>query len=492
MNAHNNVILSLRRSSLAAMIALGLSSVVNAAPATGADMVDSYTGSPRIFVLTDIGNEPDDQMSMVRLLMYSNEMDIEGLVATTSTWQRGKTMPETIKSIVDAYGQVRPNLMKHADHWPTQENLESVISSGQTGYGMEDVGKGKSTAGSKALIAAVDKTDNRPIWISVWGGANTLAQALFDVRESRTPAQVKAFEEKLRVMATSDQDDAGPWIRKEFPNVYYIVKPSSQDGTEYAAATWTGIAGDIYYKNGDGADFSHVTNEWLGKNIRGKGPMGKHYLTYKFIMEGDTPDYLALIGNGLNSYQSPSWGGWGGRYIYRQPYGETHAIWTQGGDYFPRVTSADTVTGNDGKEHTSDQASIWRWRNQFQNDFAARMDWSIKPFDKANHNPVVDVNGNTGKEVINLEAKIGDQLVLDASATKDPNGHKLTYRWYNYQEAGFTGVVGKPGLADISLNGQNTKKITVKVNKACRDGRLADPRATCPEGGVAHVILEVT
>ena len=80
----------------------------------------------------------------------------------------------------------------------------------------------------------------------------------------------------------------------------------------------------------------------------------------------------------------PDWGGWGGRYVYRQPYGETHAIWTQGGDLFSRVTSQDTVTGADGQEHISDQATIWRWREAFQNDFAARMNWTVADYAHAN------------------------------------------------------------------------------------------------------------
>ena len=32
------------------------------------NQIDNYAGHARIFVLTDMGNEPDDQMSMVRLL----------------------------------------------------------------------------------------------------------------------------------------------------------------------------------------------------------------------------------------------------------------------------------------------------------------------------------------------------------------------------------------------------------------------------------------
>lgn len=483
----------LKKNALITGIAMGLIASPAAIPAAQTPQtIDTYTGHPRMFVLSDIGNEPDDQMSMVRLLSYSNEIDLEGLVATTSTWQRSKRNLHTIQEIIADYGKVHPNLLLHASNWPTQDYLNSIVSMGQPGYGMADVGKDKASPGSKALIAAVDKADERPVWVTVWGGANTLAQALYDVRETRSPEELKAFEAKLRVYSISDQDDAGPWIRKEFPDILYIVKPSSPDGGEYASATWTGIAGDVYYKNGSGADFSKVTNEWLDENIRSKGPLGKHYLKYAFIMEGDTPAYLGLTDNGLNSFRNPSWGGWGGRYIYRQPYGESRSIWTQGGDWFPRVTSADAVVGVDGKEYTSDQATIWRWRNQFQNDFAARMDWTIKPFAQANHHPKANVNGQDGTGVITIEAKTGDNISLDASASKDPDGNKLSYRWYHYKEAGYSGEVGKPGLADISIKDADQSKTSIAINKACREGWLADPRATCPQGGEAHVILEVT
>lgn len=454
--------------------------------------VDNYEGLPRVFVLTDMGNEPDDQMSMVRLLTYSNELNLEGLVATTSTWQRAKREINTINGIIDSYEDVRPNLQKHAKNWPTADYLRGIVSVGQPGYGMNDVGNGKSSAGSKALIAAVDKSDERPVWVTVWGGANTLAQALYDVRSNRSQEQLKAFEQKLRVYSISDQDDAGPWIRKEFPDVMYIVKPSSPDGGEYASATWTGIAGDEYYKNGDGADFSKVTNEWLDKNIREKGPLGEHYLKYAFIMEGDTPSYIGLTNNGLNSFRNPSWGGWGGRYIFRTPYGETRNIWSQGGDWFPRVTSADTVIGVDGKEHTSDQATIWRWRNEFQNDFAARMDWTIKPYNKANHHPIASVNGDESKNVIYIDAKVGNTVTLDASKSTDPDGNKLTYNWFHYKEAGYTSAQGEPGLTDITISNANASKANVKVNTTCKSGWLKGERTECDNGGQAHIILAIT
>jgi len=206
---------------------------------------------------------------------------------------------------------------------------------------------------------------------------------------------------QLRVYSISDQDDAGPWIRKELPDLFYVVRPSPPNGDEYYYATWTGISGDIYYRNGDGADFSTVTSEWLDGNVRNKGPLGKQYPKFAFIMEGDTPSYLSLVNNGLVRWWNP---GWGRRYVFRQPYGETHPIWTRGGDLFSRVTSHDTVSGTDGKNYVSDQATIWRWRQAFQNDFAARMDWTIKSFADANHSPIVVVNGQSGAAPIFVDA----------------------------------------------------------------------------------------
>lgn len=431
----------------------------------------------RVIVLSDIGNEPDDQMSLVRFLLYSNELDVEGLVATTSTWQRTKTSPEIMKSVIAAYGQVRPNLMLHAQGWPSEAELDALVTSGQPQYGLAATGPDKLSAGAKAIIVAVDKDDSRPIWVSIWGGANTLAQALLHVRSTRSPEEMATFVAKLRVTSISDQDDAGPWIRREFPKLFYIVKPSTPDSAEYANATWTGISGDQYYRNGQGADFSTVTNEWLETNIRAKGPLGKAYPKYMFIMEGDTPAFLGLIPNGLNAPDNPHWGGWGGRYILRQPYGETHAIWTQGGDMFRRVSSADTVNGL-----TSDQATIWRWRTAFQHDFAARMDWTIKPLNAANHPPVVSV-----KVAMRIPKNGMTTMTLDASASRDPDGDQLSYNWFHYPEAGAGEGVN---LAEVAVKSEGARA-TVTAVSPCRKAWI-DGLVPCKGRGFAHIILAVT
>src|SRR5262245_28466819 len=202
----------------ALLIALGVSLSAQSSPSLDAvsTRIDPYVDKPRVVVMTDIANEPDDQMSMVRFLVYANQYDVEGLIASTSTWMRNKVRPDVINSVLDAYAQVQPNLSKHEQGFPSADALKKVVVSGQAGFGMAAVGEGKQSPGANLIIAAAEKSDPRPVWVLAWGGANTLAQALLQARATRTAQQLDALISKLRVYAISDQDDAGPWIRKEF------------------------------------------------------------------------------------------------------------------------------------------------------------------------------------------------------------------------------------------------------------------------------------
>jgi hypothetical protein len=203
-------------------------------------------------------------------------------------------------------------------------------------------------------------------------------------------------------------------------------------------------------------------------------------------MEGDTPAFLGLIRNGLASHRNPSFGGWGGRYIYRTPRAETRPIWTQGGDAGNRQTSQDLVLGSDGRPRVSDQATIWRWRTAFQNDFAARMDWTVKPFAQANHNPVVSMNGVGGTEPVTLAAFVGKPVRVSASV-RDPDRHAVTYRWFHYPEAG--AGIGQ-SLAAVSIDNADRSEAVITPTATCRPA-WNQPRPKCTGSGVAHIILEV-
>lgn len=412
-----------------------------------------------MIVLTDITNEPDDQESLVRFLVYSNEYDVEGLIATTSTWLRDRTIAQNIRQCVDAYAQVKKNLDVHAAGFPTADHLNSVTYEGRPEYGMSGVGEGKDSAGSNHIISVIDRAnsraDDRPVWVTAWGGANCLAQALWKVRETRSKKELTNFISKICVYTISDQDDAGPWMRKKFPKLFYVVSPGSEGGSEYNQATWTGISGDDYYLNGPRYRMDLVSNEWLTENVRTHhGPLGKMYPPWEYIMEGDTPSFMNLINNGLGSHVSPGFGGWGGRYRFKQTYGDAGRIWQN---------SRDRVVTPDGQVHVTNMATVWRWRKDFQHDFAARMDWCVaQTFADANHNPVVVVNGDKTKNVIYQTVRSGDKIRLSAKGTLDPDGDDVSFRWFHYAEAG-RGMTSKQDLWSVEIEGADTAEAILVV-----------------------------
>jgi hypothetical protein len=305
-------------------------------------------------------------------------------------------------------------------------------------YGMTGVGDGKDSEGSDWIIKVLEEKDERPLWISVWGGANTLAQALDKIKKTKSKAEAKELISKLRVYTISDQDDSGIWIRNTFPDLFFIVSP----GDDYGSATWTGINSFI-----KGINNEVISNSWLARNIQqGHGPLGVEYPDVAWAMEGDTPSWLNLIPNGLSEPEHPEWGGWGGRYeLYKPDFStlkkgisgvplepETRAIWTHAVDnytpYIPneygRTVRKDTVS------FTNNKVTIWRWRDDFQNDFAARMDWCTKSYGDANHSPVILLSHPE-----NFTVRSGEGFELDAFNSTDPDGDNLSFLWFHYPEA---------------------------------------------------------
>src|SRR5690242_11506631 len=118
----------------------------------------------RVIVLSDIEADPDDAQSFVRFLTYSNQWDVEGLIATTSIHQKSRVAPESIEKILKAYQVAQPNLIKHEPGYPSYDQLKSIVKKGLAVYGMNGVGEGKDSEGSELIIQALSKSDPRPIW----------------------------------------------------------------------------------------------------------------------------------------------------------------------------------------------------------------------------------------------------------------------------------------------------------------------------------------
>jgi hypothetical protein len=259
---------------------------------------------PRIIVTTDITNEPDDQESLVRLLVYANDFDIEGLIGSTGIWKLSDPATNVIHECIEAYGKARENLLRHDPDYPSAEYLNSVTVTGNRGYGMSAVGE-RGSAGANLIIQAVDKPDPRPVWLLAWGGANTIAQALWIVQHTRSAEELEAFIRKIRVYDLVGQDDAGAWIAKTFPDLFYIRNALAYKGMSFRFSSTA-------WDHPRGGDETVVTRDWIRNNIQqGHGALGAVYPDAMHLWEGDTPTYFYLMPNGLSDPEQQWQGGWG-------------------------------------------------------------------------------------------------------------------------------------------------------------------------------------
>lgn len=414
---------------------------------TSADLaIDEQTAPidltrPRIINTTDLGADPDDEQSLVRQLVMANEYDLEGLIVSTGCWKKSQTSTEMLDKIVDAYADAYPNLAVHSKDFPDPDYLRSITAMGQTGYGMSDVGDGKDTVGSNMIIEAVDRDDPRPVWAMCWGGCNPIAQALWTVKHTRSDAEVAKFVSKLHVYDVLGQDDAGTWMAKTFPDLLYIRATGVVFGWQ-------------------------PTNEWLAENIQSHGPLGAVYPDTMYATEGDTPAFLHIYPSGLNDPAEVSQGGWGGRFAASKLEGVRGMRCMDGEDaaYDPYLMYGDAPESSQ---------SIARWQSAIENDFEARMDWSISAkYEDANHHPVAVLNGNKSRSVIRQQVSPGDTIALSAEGSRDPDGDMLNYSWYHYKEPStYEGAVNIDSDKDISA--------TIKVPEDA-------------SGKSLHMILEVT
>jgi len=314
---------------------------------------------PRLLVLTDIGGDPDDQQSMIRLMVYANEFVIEGLVATASgtpgELKTNITRPDLIRQIVLAYGEVRTNLVRHARGWPDTSALLESIKSGNPHRGRNSVGDGHDTEGSRWLIERIDAgTPERRLNITIWGGQTDLAQALWRIRHDREVSGLARFVQRFRVYDIGDQDGIADWMHAEFPGMFYILSQPPPGG-DRRQGTYRGM----YL----GGDESLTSSEWIEKHVLRTGPLGALYPLktwtvpnpHSCLKEGDTPSWFFFLPLGGNDPKDPSKPGWGGQY-QKAPdgwYRDVHAK-----DVDPREI-------------------ISRRRPDFQSDFARRMSWCL-------------------------------------------------------------------------------------------------------------------
>lgn len=399
----------------------------------------------RTVITTD--GEVDDMNSVIRFMLYANEVDLAGIVVTSSMYhyagdeEKGIepfrwTGTKWVDEFIDAYEEVYPNLSVHAEGYPEPEHVRNITKIGN----ISDAGEmDEVTEGSEYLKELFLDDDDRELYVQTWGGTNTTARALKSIEEQYKDTDKweeiqKKINEKVVLYIILDQDDSyGEYIAKNWPNIRsindrsnfwhfaYAWKYHNDEVNSLLQGDWMyenikanhgtllekyALMGDGNYIEGELEEEQRGTEEYLKNN--------SEYNRYDFISEGDSPSFLYLIDNGLRSMEDPTYGGWGSRFgVVNDNLWKNTEL-----DYNPYTNQYEA------------SYSLTRWFDDIQNDFAARADWCVaKTYEEANHAPTVKV-----KEGIDLTAKAGEKITLTADA-KDPDGDEITYKWWRYAEA---------------------------------------------------------
>ena len=399
----------------------------------------------RIIIETDAGGDPDDEQSLVRFLLYTNEWDVEGIICTLAKARDKENLnPERnglgiVRRQLKAYGDCHANLVKHDRRFPNMEYLWKRAVAGYDG-----------AAGMKLILAAADAADQRPIWFCNWGTGHdsdesSFKQALDHVLKERGPAGYAKFKQRFRL---SSADKFGEHTRRD---------PS---WTIWVDTFRPELEGKRWYHR-----FSALTARAGGFDLKrdvltGHGPLGALYPTNTGLpqKEGDSMTFLYLVPTGMNDPMQPTWGSWAGRYGRNEKDAPRPHYWANQKDQWQGTTHRDNT--------------LKRWAVHLQNDFRARLNWCVAPKDKANHPPQPHCQGDGSGNILFADAPVDKPFRLTAAGTSDPDSDHLSYRWYVYLEAGT--YKGKVTIAD-STSAQATLHVP-----------------TDAAGRTIHVILEVT
>ena len=440
---------------------------------------------PRVIITAD--PELDDNNSLIRFLLYSSDMQVEGLVYASSQfhWKgdgkgtkfmvpgreytryglnlcpcesyRWKKDERFIHEAVEAYEKVYNNLIVHNKSYPTPAYLKSKIKYGNIEF---EGDFSKNTEGSELIKKAILDSKPGPLYITAWGGASTIARALKSIEDSLSASAnwasiKKNISAKVVLLLSGDQDNThASYILPNWPAMAY---KQFKNGPNYGY-------GAQLVANKDNAPL--LTTAWMNEHILSKGPLGQIYRTWgdgkqmvkndpfdyfgldgytneqlkamgyivwmpkqekgSWLGEGDTGTFMNLLDNGLNAIQDGYPGGWGGRYYQPNPSKDINPFSNDTSKVKDLVISASMLKKMD--EAKEDLTEFPNFFPAAQLDFATRMQWSVtNTYKKANHAPIINT-------VSSLKVKAGSTIRVHASV-KEPDGDQYALKWWQFSNS---------------------------------------------------------
>ena len=270
---------------------------------------------PRVVITAD--PELDDSNTLIRAILYSSDLQIEGLIYTSSTfhWKgdgKGTTQylpgreytrlglcPCTswrwaanehfIDDIVDAYAGSYANLKVHNPNYPSPVELKSKIKWGNVTF---EGDYSEDTEGSNLIKSLLLDDQPGPLYVTAQGGQSTIARALKSIHDqyANTP-QWEAIRDKvslkLVVIPSGDQD--GTYAR--------YIEPNWPEVAERQLST---MDFGYFVRNGLTPENQvYVGAGWTQENVLSRGALGALYRVWgdgKQMVKGDRTDYFGLSG----------------------------------------------------------------------------------------------------------------------------------------------------------------------------------------------------
>lgn len=453
--------------------------------------------------------EVDDQNSLRHFLFYANEVELQGIVQTSSKfhWQGipGAVKPETgrkddfgisnngpfdapyrwpgtdwMMQVLDDYEKDYPRLILHSKDYPSPDYLRSVTKVGNIGYEGE---MEAPSEGSELIRARILDDDERPLYLQIWGGTNTIARALLDIENEyrdrpEWPALHRKIQQKVVITACGEQDPAyRAYVAESWPDIPFVktlqmgsyaygwfampegeskdtlraafMKPEILEGRSALTdgyCTW--MDGHVYEGEGPEGQFGsnpNIVQEWFAAKA------GFQPKPYDFLSEGDSPTYILLFPWGFRTLENFAWGGMAGRYHREEGQfnskGQPLNLWN---------VSLDSYTDRDGR--TAETESMWPYVAEIQRDFAARAAWvDAESFAGGEHAPTLEI-----REGLDHTAAPGGTCVLHAEAAS-PDPTEVTVSARIYAEA------SAPWAAEAGLR-QDGNAFTVTVPASAAPG----------------------